>query len=171
MKNSGRLKRNKGAANILLIVVVMGFAVMFIFLFAIAIFVNHINSLLYTVKVDMFVINRAAIIALNREVESQNVSSIDRDDYYDYFKKVLQYNYNLDENLKSGSRFIEQIDILQYEYYTTNTVDNITGKLIDEPTIHTEIGVKVTPIVFKSIFSDIFYFRIHQDVKARKVLK
>ena len=166
-----KLRNNKGQSNILLILVLMGFAVMFVFLFAAAVFISHVNSLLYTVKVDMFVINRAAIIALNREIGKKGGSNISRDDYYKYFKKVLQYNYNLDDNLKGGNRFIEQIDILQYEYYTNTVVDNVTGKTINEPTIHAEIGVKVTPIVFKSTFENIFYFRVHQDVKINRILQ
>ena len=149
----------------------MGFSAMFLFLFAAAVFMSHVNSVLYTVKVDMFLINRSAILALNRDMEKREISSISRDDYYNYFKKVLQYNYNLDDNLKSGNRLIEQIDILQYEYFTTTTVDNVTGETITEPTIHAEIGVKVTPIVFKNALSNIFYFRIHQDVKVDRIQK
>ena len=143
---------------------------MVILLFAIAVFVSHLNSLLYTIKVDMFVINRSAILALNRDAEKSNIDSIDRTAYYNYFKKVLQYNYSLDSDLTSGNKFIEKIDILQYEYYTNNVVDNVSGKSITEPTIHTEIGVKITPIVFRDIFADLFYIKIHQDVKVNQLL-
>lgn len=171
MINVKRLKSCRGETNLLLIIVLMGFSAMFLFLFAVAVFMSHVNSILYTVKVDMFLINRSAILALNRDIEKREISSISRDDYYNYFKKVLEYNYNLDDNLKSGNRLIEQIDILQYEYFTTTTVDNVTGKTISEPTIHAEIGVKVRPIVFKNALADIFYFRIHQDVKVDRIQK
>ncbi len=171
MSSLKRLKESKGETNLLLIIVLQGFVVMFIFLFSIAVLVSHINAIMYTVKVDMFAINRAAVIALNKEVEKGNVSSVDRDDYYIYFKKVLQYNYKLDENLEAGSRLIEKIDILQYEYYTDSTEDDVTGKPIDEPTIHAQIGVRVKPIVFRSIFSELFYFRIHQDVKVSRIAR
>jgi hypothetical protein len=165
-----KLPCNKGGTNLLLIIVLMGFSVMILLLFAAAVFVSHLNSLLYTIKVDMFTINRSAILALNRETEKGNIDSIDRNSYYNYFKKVLQYNYNLDSDLRSGNKFIEKIDILQYEYYSNSVVDNVSGKLLTEPTIHTEIGVKVTPIVFGDIFADLFYIHIHQDVKVKRVL-
>ena len=163
------LRSRKGEANILLIIVLTGFAAMLIFLYAASLFMSHVNQLLYTIKVDMFNINRSAIIALNKEAMNENLNSIDRDDYYNYFKKVLQYNYGMDNNLEAGIRFIEKIDILEYEYYQTGQVDSVTGKTVTEPTIHTQIGVKVKPIVFRSILKDIFYFKVHQDIKVRKI--
>lgn len=66
----------------------------------------------------------------------------------------------MDEELKNGNKLIEKIDIIRYDYDTIN-----------EPVISTEIGVKVSPIVFREVFKDIFYFRIKQNVKVQKVLK
>ncbi len=171
MINLKSLEDSKGEANLLLIIVLLGFVVMFIFLFSTAVLVSHINAIMYTVKVDMFTINRSAVIALNKKYERGEISSINRDAYYDYFKKVLQYNYKLDNNLEAGNRLIEKIDILQYEYYTGSTVDDVTGKAIDEPTIHAQIGVRVKPIVFRTTFSELFYFRIHQDVKVNRIAR
>ncbi|MGE5472708.1 MAG: hypothetical protein ACM3UU_00615 [Ignavibacteriales bacterium] len=152
--------QSKGEANLLLIIVATGFASALVFLLAAAILVNHINSIMYTIKVDMFVINRAAVIALNKDAEGKGLNDISREEYLKFFKEVLRQNYGLDEELKNGNKLIEKIDIIRYDYDTTN-----------EPVIKTEIGVKVSPIVFRKVFKDIFYFRIKQNVKVQKVLK
>jgi len=155
-----RIREPKGETNLLLIIVTTGFATVLIFLFAAAVLVNHINSIMYTIKVDMFMINRAAIIALNKDAEGKDLNDICRKEYMKFFKQALQQNYGLDERLENGNRLIERIDILSYDYDITN-----------EPVIKTEIGVKVSPIVFREAFKDIFYFKIKQNVKVNKILK
>jgi len=150
----------RGETNLLLIIVTTGFATVLVFLFAASVLVNHINSIMYTIKVDMFMINRAAIIALNKDAEGKDLKDISREDYLKFFKQALEQNYGLDQSLQSGNKLIEKIEILSYEYDTTN-----------EPMIKTEIGVKVSPIVFRQAFQDIFYFKIKQNVKVEKVLK
>lgn len=155
-----KITESRGGTNLLLIVAVTGFAAVLIFFFAAAVFVNHVNSIMYTVKVDMFMINRAAIIALNRDAGGKDINEISREDYLNFFKQVLRQNYGLDENLEGGNKLIDRIDILKYDYDT-----------IKEPIIKTEIGVKVSPVVFRAAFKDMFYFKIQQNVKVRKVLK
>jgi len=154
------ITESKGETNLLLVVITAGFMAVLIFLFAAAVLVNHINSIMYTVKVDMFLINRAAIIALNKDAEGKDLNDINHEECLKFFKQALQQNYGLDENLENGNKLIERIDILSYSYDTTN-----------QPAIKTEIGVKVSPMVFRHAFKDIFYFKIKQSVKVEKVLK
>ncbi|MGE5329011.1 MAG: hypothetical protein ACM3KR_05870 [Deltaproteobacteria bacterium] len=160
LKKKNRIIQARGEANLIIIVIVTGFAAVMIVLFAAAVFVNHVNSILYTIKVDMFMINRSAIIALNKDAEAKGMNSINQEEYLKFFRKALQENYGLNEQMESGNKLIERIDIINYDYCTSN-----------EPVIKTEIGVKVIPIVFKKAFKDIFYFKIKQSVKVRKVLK
>lgn len=154
------ITESKGETNLLLIIITAGFVTVLIFLFAAAILVSHINSIMYTVKVDMFVINRAAILALNKDAEGKDLNDISREEYLKFFKEALKQNYGLDEELTGGNKLIEKIDIISYDYDTTK-----------ETVIKTEIGVKVSPIVFREAFKDIFYFKIKQNVKVGKVLK
>lgn len=154
------LKKNRGDASILLIILTTAFAAVIMFFSATAMLLNHINSIMYTIKVDMFLINRSAIMALDRNSGQRGVDSINTEAYYKYFRKALQDNYGLDENLQGGNKLIEKIDINKYKYET-----------ISEPVIKTEIGVKVRPIVFRQALQDIFYFKISQDVLVRKIVK
>lgn len=148
----------------------MGFSFMLITLLSMALIMNQVNALLYTVKVDMFAINRAGIIALNKDVEKRDGQSISKKDYYEYFRRVLKYNYDLDDNLESGTRLIRKIDILEYEYYKSGETDTVSLKAIQEPTLHAKIRVEVVPIVLKAIFKDMFKIEVHQDVKLEKAI-
>lgn len=149
---------NKGEANMLLVVVTAGFICVVIFFFANAILLNHINSIMYTVKVDMFLLNRSAVMALNKNLLGKDIDSISMEDYLGEFKKGLRQNYGLNEELEGGNKLIQKIDILKYEYDTS-----------DRPTIRTEIGVKVEPLVFKAALKDVFYYKIKQDVRVDRV--
>lgn len=151
----------KGDINIFLMFIITMFMVLIVFITTEAIFLNHINSYLHTVKLDMFMINKSACLALNRNYENQELSSINKDEYLKYFRNVLTQNYDLDNNLRNGTKLINKIDILEYEY--------LNDEKTNEPKISATIGVKIEPLVFKELLEDKFYFRIHEDVFLKRL--
>jgi len=71
--------------------------VLVILLFTVLIFVSEINSLLYNIKLDMYSINKSAVISVNKGITSREKFSYDKDTYKEYFIKMLKANYKLDD--------------------------------------------------------------------------
>jgi len=74
------------------------------------------------------------------------------------------------QNLKiENVAIIESADILDLEVLDVDDEDKISGKKVDCLTVHMIIGVKVKPIILNYIFDDIFYFKLHEDLKLDKL--
>ena len=69
-----------------------------IFTFVLTIFMSHINTVLYNLKIDMYSLNRSAIISVNKYHTSIDSFSYNVDTYKHEFTKGLIQNYNLNEN-------------------------------------------------------------------------
>ena len=153
---------NKG--NVLIIGIVFVAIAIVIFTFVIAVFMSHINSVLYNVKLDMYSMNKSAVIAVNKNKANTDRFSYNKNTYKDEFLKLLIKNYELDDNFSNEDKLITHISIEEYEVYNKNKKDNFTKKRCDERTIHTVLKVKVRPIILKEFLEEIFCFTIHEDV-------
>mgnify|MGYP004516201309 FL=1 len=153
---------NKG--NVLIIGIVFVAIAIVIFTFVIAVFMSHINSVLYSVKLDMYSMNKSAVIAVNKNKANTDRFSYNKNAYKDEFVKLLIKNYELDDNFSNEDKLITHISIEEYEVYNKNKKDNFTKKRCDDRTIHTVLKVKVRPIILKEFLEDIFCFTIHEDV-------
>ena len=153
---------NKG--NVLRIGIVFVAIAIVIFTFVIAVFMSHINSVLYSVKLDMYSMNKSAVIAVNKNKANTDRFSYNKNAYKDEFVKLLIKNYELDDNFSNEDKLITHISIEEYEVYNKNKKDNFTKKRCDDRTIHTVLKVKVRPIILKEFLEDIFCFTIHEDV-------
>lgn len=153
---------NKG--NVLIIGIVFVAIAIVIFTFVIAVFMSHINSVLYSVKLDMYSMNKSAVIAVNKNKANTDRFSYNKNAYKDEFVKFLIKNYELDDNFSNEDKLITHISIEEYEVYNKNKKDNFTKKRCDDRTIHTVLKVKVRPIILKEFLEDIFCFTIHEDV-------
>lgn len=153
---------NKG--NVLIIGIVFVAIAIVIFTFVIAVFMSHINSVLYSVKLDMYSMNKSAVIAVNKNKANTDRFSYNKNAYKDEFVKLLIKNYELDDNFSNEDKLITHISIEEYEVYNKNKKDNFTKKRCDERTIHTVLKVKVRPIILKEFLEEIFCFTIHEDV-------
>ena len=144
--------------------------VIIIFTFIIAIFMNHINSILYNFKLDMYALNRSAIIAINKLEGSIDSFSYDEEVYREEFLKNLKSNYSLDDNLKNNDKLISGVEIIEYTIYEDNDKDSYTNERCDGRVLHTVVNVRIKPIILKSILERLFTFEIHEDVALNSVL-
>jgi hypothetical protein len=135
-----------------------------IFIFFIAIFLGHINSILYNIKVDMFSINKSAIISINKNKGNIDILSYDKKAYKEYFEEALKSNYSLNDDLSNDEKLISKISIIEYDIIQKGKKDSFTKKKVDNTVIHTVINLKVRPIIMAKLLEDVFTFKIHEDV-------
>lgn len=138
--------------------------VLIIFIFIVIIFVSQITNLMYNLKTDMYLMNRAAIVAVNRNKGNVDVLSYDVNAYRDSFEDMLKVNYNLDFDFKNDGSIIEKIEILNYEIYKKKDEDSYSNVVCKNDVIHTVLRVKIKPIILKNFFDDFFVFEVHEDV-------
>ena len=150
--------------NILLFSTFFIAILLIIFLFIIMVFISQVNSLLYNIKLDMYSINKSAIISVNKGITSRNYFSYDKEEYKEYLKNMLMKNYKLDEKLENKNGIIQKATILEYEIYSAGKKDKYSNSKVKDTTIHSVIEVKVKPIILESILEKYFVFEIHEDV-------
>ena len=150
--------------NVLIISVIFISIAIIIFTFTIAVFTSHINSILYNLKLDMYSMNRSAIIAVNKNTANIDYFSYDENSYKDEFVKLLKTNYELDESLSNLEKLITSIEIIEYDIYEKRQKDSYTGERCENRVIHTILRVKVKPIILRNVLEDIFVFTVHEDV-------
>lgn len=162
------LKNQTG--EVLSIAMIFVAIIIIIFTFIIAIFMNHINSILYNFKLDMYSMNRSAIISINKFEGSIDTFLYNEKIYQEEFLKNLKSNYTLDDNLENKDKLISKIEIIEYAIYEDNDKDSYTNERCDGRVLHTVINVKIRPIILKSILEQFFTFTIHEDVALNSML-
>lgn len=156
------VKKENG--NILTIGLIFVSIAMVIIMFVIAVFMSHINSILYNMKLDMYSMNKSAVIAVNKNKANIDYFSYDKATYQNEFVKLLKSNYDLDDNLRNESKLIYGIEVKEYEIYEKNKKDSYTNTRTDGRVIHTVLKVRIRPIILKDILENIFVFDVHEDV-------
>lgn len=156
------MKKREG--NVLVIGVIFIAIALVIFLFILAIFMSHINSTLYNIKLDMYSLNKTAVIAVNKNKTNVDNFSYNKNTLKNEFVSLLKSNYELDDDLKNNEKLISSISIEEYEVYEKNKKDNYTNQRLDNRVIHTVLKVKIKPIILKSLLEKMFIFEIHEDV-------
>ena len=159
---------NKG--NSFIIGVIFVALIIIILFFICAVFVGETNSILYNIKLDMYSINKSAIISVNKGITSrQKDISYNKSDYLSYFKEMIKKNYNLDDNLSNPGGLIQKVDIVDYEIYKKGKRDKYTDEKHNDVAIHSVIKVRIKPVLFEEALKDKFVFDIHEDVSLNKV--
>lgn len=141
-----------------------------IFIFVLAIFMSHINTVLYNFKIDMYTLNKSAVISINKGRTSIDDFSYNPSVYRKEFVEGLKRNYDLDENLENKNKLISKIEIIEYRVYEKDKVDSYTGKRCDGRTLHTLVRLKVKPIILVNFLEEIFTFTIHEDVALNSMI-
>ena len=155
------MKGNKG--NTFLIIVCFVAVTVIILFFAVAIYFSQINSILYNIKLDMYSINKSAVISINKGKTSREKFSYDKNEYENYFRQLLMKNYNLDSNLKSQTGLVREIKILEYSFKNTNRKQT-------DNTIHSVVRVSLKPLIFEDWLHELFTFNLEEDVALNKVI-
>lgn len=129
-----------------------------ILLLVIAIFLGHVNNVLYTVKLNMYSINRSAIIAVNKNKANIDLFSYNKNAYKQEFIKALKLEYELDEYLSNDEKLISNIYIDEFEIYNKGTKDSYTRRKIrQQNNTYSNKGKNKTNNI-KDIIRKDFYF-------------
>ena len=135
-----------------------------IMILILSVFISHVNSILYNLKVDMYALNRSAIISVNKGKSSVDDFSYNMNAYKNEFLKGLKKNYSLNDNLENDDKLISRIKIIEYKIYETGEKDSYTNIRCNNRVVHTILEVKIKPIILKKFFENIFVFTVHEDV-------
>lgn len=154
----------KKKGNIFIFSVFIIAAILVIFFFILLIFMSETNALLYNIKLDMYSINKSAILAVNKGITSREKFSYEEEEYRNYFEKMLKANYKLNENLENKEGAIQKVEVLQYSIEKEGKKDSYTKQKLKDNTIHSVIQVKVKPILNFAVLEKLFVFEIHEDV-------
>lgn len=156
--------KNNNKGNVFIFSVFFIALVLVIFLFTILIFISEVNSMLYNIKLDMYSINKSAIISVNKGITSRQNFSYDKKTYEEYFVKMLRTNYKLNENLENAEGIVQKVNVIEYDIYSKGEKDSYQKAKVNDTTIHSVIEVKIKPIICSNLLKDIFIFEIHEDV-------
>ena len=150
--------------NILIFSVFLIAAVLVIFLFIMLIFISEVNAYVYNFKLDMYSINKSAIISVNKGITTRESFSFDKKTYQEYFEEMLRKNYKLNENLENSNGIIKSVKILEYDIVKAGRKDEYTKQKLRDNTIHSVIKIQVKPIFSIKQLEKLFTFEIHEDV-------
>lgn len=150
--------------NVLIFSIFLIAAVLVIFLFMMLIFISEVNAYIYNFKLDMYSINKSAIIAVNKGITTRENFSYDKKTYREYFEEMLRKNYKLNENLENYNGVIKKVQILEYDIIEHGKKDKYTNKKLQDNTIHSVIEIQLKPIFSIKQLEKLFTFEIHEDV-------
>jgi len=159
---------NKGSTAFTVAIVVLLIMILFTF-FAVIVFKNNVNLVLHNLKNDLYLISRNSIFSIEKNVMGEDVNEIDEYDLKYYISNEIREAWNLGYGLQDGTGIIKSTDILELEVLDVGDEDAINGKKVTCLTVHMVVGVKVKPIILNKIFDDIFYFKLHEDLKLDKL--
>ena len=155
--------------NTLIIATIFMAIILTILIFAVVIFMSHVNNTLYNVKLDMYSIARSGIISVNKNQANVGNFNYDTKTYKKEFEKSLKENYKLNEEFENEEKLISKIKIVEYKIYKKGEKDNFTKSRADDRTLHIVLEVKLRPIIFRKLLEKIFIFKIHEDVNLNVV--
>lgn len=150
--------------NILIISLIFIAICIIIILFIATIFMNHVNSILYSIKLEMYSINKAAIISVNKNEASIDNFKHNKKVYKEYFENGIKKSFDLNDNFENKEKLIESIKVVQYDIFEKGKKDSYTKEKCDDRILHTVISAKIKPIIMRNFFEKIFTFEIHEDV-------
>ena len=155
--------------NVIIVAMIFVAISIVIILLVAAIFMSHVNSILYRIKLDMYTMNRSAIIAVNKGNASIDRFTYHKETYRKNFEEELKRAYKLNDAMENEQQLIQKMRILQYEIYEKGKKDQFTKEKCDDRVIHTVIEVKMHRIILPKYFEKIFTFTIHEDINLNMV--
>ena len=159
---------NKGSMIFTVIFAVFLIMILFTF-FTVIVFKNNVNLVLHNLKNDLYLISKNSVFSIERNIMGEDIEEIDEYELEYYISNEIRQAWNLNYSLKNGKGIIKSADILELEVLNAGDKDPVSGKMMDSFSVHIVVGVKVKPIILISMFEDIFYFKLHEDLKLNKL--
>ena len=141
-----------------------------IFAFIMAIFVGETNSLLHNIKLDMYSINKSAIISVNKGITSREDFDYDKKELKKYFEDLLKKKYKLNDDFKNAEGLVREVEVIQYDILKKGKKDDYSKEKLKNNVIHAVIKVRVRPIFLEDTLKDVFTFYIHEDVSLNELI-
>lgn len=161
-------KSKKG--NVFIISIFFVAVVICVFAFIMVIFIGETNSLLHNIKLDMYSINKSAIVSVNKGITSREQFNYDKKDLQKHFEELLKANYNLNSDFKNKDGLVREIEIIEYDILKKGKKDNYSNVKLKNNTVHSVIKVRVRPIFMEDTLKDVFTFYIHEDVALNELV-
>ena len=130
--------------------------------FGIVVSKNVVNLILHEVKGDLYMINRNAIFSIQRDAMGEDIEKF-------YELSEITATRDKIKRLANGEGLIKSAKILNVFVLEEGEFDSITKKSVDNLTVHTEVKVKILPIIFKSILEEKYEVNIHEDYRIQKM--
>ena len=150
--------------NVLIIFSIFVATFLTILIFVAAIFMSHVNNVLYNFKLDVYSIAKSGIIAVNKNKANTGNFSYDAKTYQKELEKNLRASYDLDENLSNRDKLISKVTLEECKIYTKGQKDAFTKEKTDDTVLNMTLKVKIKPIILRDFLEKIFEFQIHEDV-------
>lgn len=144
--------------------------ILLLMLFSIIISKSTLNLILHEIRSDLYLVNRNAIFAIQRDLMGEDIESLNEDELEELISKGISISWGLDKKLRNGTGIIKEAKILDIEVLEDGEIDTITKKEIKNFTVHTVIKVKVIPMVFEELVGEKCEFNLHQDIKLEKAM-
>lgn len=163
----GKKYSKSGEISVVIIALTVLFILVFLMVFGVCITYINMYSIVYNYKMDLYNLNKSAIMSVNKVEGKFGIYEYNKDRYEEKFLELLKIAYNLNEELKNGNRYIQEVKILEYNIYKSGDVDSCTNKKINEDTIHVVTSITYNPIIFKKLFPNNCTFTIHNDISIK----
>ena len=161
------MNSEKGDATFI-VLVTTGLILIFILFIAMVVFLNNVNLLVHNLKNDLFLIGRNTLFAIDRDLLGEDIESFYEVDFERLISEGMQESWKLDNGLIGKGRIVEEAQIIEVKLLKKGEFDEIDSKIVDVPTVHIAVMVKIKPIIFSSILADKFIFKLHEDIRLDK---
>ena len=161
-------KVKRGSIVFIMALTILIFMVLITF-FSIIVFKHNVNLVLHNLKNDLYLISRNSVFSIERNLMAEDVELIDYMELRSYIVDEIRHVWGLNANLRNGKGIIKNAKIEEMTILEEGDIDSLNNKKAECLTVHLVVGIKVKPIIFNKIFDDIFYFKIHEDLKLNKL--
>ena len=162
------LKGEKG--TIILPVGIMIFLILiFMMLFFIIVSKSTINMVIHEIRSDLYLINQNAVFAIQKDLMGEDISKLYESELEELIAEGIKKSWDLNNKLKNGQGLIEEARIKNILVLEKGDIDPIDREIKDELTVHTAIGVKIKPVIFRSLLQDKSEFEFHTDLQIDKI--
>lgn len=158
----------KGDISIYIVMITIIFIILIIIFFSAIILLINVYVIVYDYKLNLYNLNRSAIMSVNSIKGSYEIYEYDKNEYLETFRKLLIKQYNLNQDLQHGKKNILKIEIIEYEIYEKGDIDTITNKKINNNTIHVVTNIRYKPIILYFLFENEINFKVHNDISIKE---